>query len=141
MGSRTRRPAAALEVSESWFYKHHDRGLTQAQARRGQLDAAVAAVFDGHDGEYGSPRIHAELVDEHGWEHLSVNTVAASMRRQGLRAKLAPRRRRSLTRPDPKAPKFENLLHRDFNPPARTSPGLATSPRSEHGKASSTWPR
>jgi transposase InsO family protein len=46
-----------------------------------------------------------------------VNTVAERMARLGLVAK-KPRRRRSLTRPDPTAPKFENLIRRDFNPAA-----------------------
>lgn len=107
----------ALGVSESWFYKHWNRDPTPGEDRQERLDADVKAVFEAHDGEYGSPRVHAELVDDHGWEQLSVNTVAASMQRQGLRAKVKPRRR-SLTRPDPAAPKFENLLKRDFNPPA-----------------------
>ena len=37
----------ALGVSESWFYKWHDRAPTPAQQRRAAVDAAVNASFDG----------------------------------------------------------------------------------------------
>jgi transposase InsO family protein len=49
---------------------------------------------------------------EAGWT-VSVNTVADSMRRQGLQGR-KPKRRRGLTRQDRSAPKFPDLLHRDF---------------------------
>ena len=49
----------ALDVSESWFYKHKDRLPTPTATRRVELDAAISEVFDVHDGEYGSPRVHA----------------------------------------------------------------------------------
>ena len=107
----------ALGVSESWFYKHRDRLPTVTEARRVDLDAAVVEVFAAHDGEYGSPRVHAELIEQPRFERTSVNTVAQRMRALGLRAKVKPVRR-SLTRPDPQAPKFANLLERRFSPPA-----------------------
>ena len=74
-----------LGVSESWFYKWHDRAPTARERARADLDAAVRASFDdsgGTPGTYGSPRVRADLV-EAGWK-VSVNTVAASMARQGL---------------------------------------------------------
>jgi hypothetical protein len=46
-----------------------------------------------------------------------VNTVADSMRRQGLQGR-KPKRRRGLTRQDRTAPKFPDLLYRDFTAPA-----------------------
>ena len=107
----------ALGVSQSWFYKHKDRAPTATTARRAALDTAIEAVFRQQDGEYGSPRVHAELLEQPEFSELSVNTVAERMRHQGLRAKAKPVRR-SLTRPDPAAPKFANLLQRRFNPPA-----------------------
>jgi transposase InsO family protein len=107
----------ALEVSESWFYKHKDRPPTPRQERQARLDTVIEDVFAVEDGEYGSPRVHAELIERPEFAQLSVNTVAKRMRHKGLRAKKRPVRR-SLTRPDPVAPKFENLLKRDFNPPA-----------------------
>lgn len=107
----------ALGVSESWFYKHRDRPPTATVFRRRRLDAAIEAVFAAEAGEYGSPRVHAELVECAEFARLSVNTVAKRMRHNGLRAKKRPVRR-SLTRPDPEAFKFPNLLNRDFDPPA-----------------------
>ena len=49
---------------------------------------------------------------EAGWT-VSVNTVADSMRRQGLLGR-KPKRRKGLTRQDKTAPKFPDLLRRDF---------------------------
>ena len=105
-----------LGVSESWFYKWHDRQPTARQQRRAELDAAVRAAFDdsgGTPGTYGSPRVWEDLV-EAGWK-VSVNTVAASMARQGLRGRFPKRRRRSLTRPDKAAAPIPDLIKRDFH--------------------------
>jgi putative transposase len=107
----------ALGLSQSWFYKHKDRPPTRTVARRAALDSAIEVVFREQDGEYGSPRVHAELLEQPEFSELSVNTVAKRMRQKGLRAKTKPVRR-SLTRPDPTAPKFANLLQRRFDPPA-----------------------
>lgn len=105
----------ALGVSESWFYKHKDRAPTVTVCRRRQLDAAVVEVFTAQDGEYGSPRVHAELIERPEFARLSVSTVAARMRACGLYAKKRPVRR-CLTRPDKTAFKFANLLKRNFDP-------------------------
>lgn len=107
----------ALEVSESWFYKWHQRPPTGRDRRRGELDAAVKKFFDASEGTYGSPRIFDDLV-EAGWK-VSVNSVAESMARQGLVAR-PKRRRKNLTRPDKKARPFPDLVKRDFSAPART---------------------
>jgi putative transposase len=104
----------ALGVSESWFYKWRDRPPTPRQQRRARLDAAVRDSFDesgGSPGTYGSPRVHADLLDA-GWK-VSIKTVAASMVSQGLVAR-AKRRRRSLTRPDKAAAPIPDLVKRDF---------------------------
>jgi transposase InsO family protein len=112
----------ALGISLSWYYKHQGRPPTAAQERREALDSAIKRIFAAYDGDYGSPRVLAELVDEDpAWACLSVNTVAKRMRALGLRAKRRPRRR-SLTRPDKNARAFPNLLARDFKPSA---PNLA----------------
>ena len=76
----------AGRVSSRWFYKWQNRRRpTPTQRRRRRLDAAVKASFDesgGTPGTYGSPRVWEDLVAA-GWR-VSVNTVAASMARQGL---------------------------------------------------------
>jgi len=106
----------ALQVPESTFYKWRDRPPTTGQARRVRLDEAVKASFGdsgGTPGTYGSPRVWEDLVED-GWE-VSVNTVAGSMRRQGLRGRTPKRKRRSLTRPDKAAAPIADLVGRDFD--------------------------
>lgn len=102
----------ALGISQSWFYKWRDRPPTPRKERRARLDAAVKRSFDASEGTYGSPRVHADLVEE-GWA-VSEKTVAASMAAQGLVAR-RKKRRRSLTRPDKAAPPAPDLLERDFS--------------------------
>lgn len=102
---------AILGVSVSWLYKWLDRPATPRQQRRGELDAEVLKMFTASRRTYGSPRIHADLL-EAGWT-VGVNTVADSMRRQGLQGR-KPKLSRGLTRQDKKAPKFGDLLRRDF---------------------------
>ena len=100
-----------LGVSLSWFYKWLTRTPTPSEQRRGRVDAAVAAAFNKARGLHGSPRLHVDL-REAGWT-VSEKTVADSMRRQGLVARRI-RRRNGLTRQDKTAPKFPDLLKRDF---------------------------
>lgn len=104
-----------LGLSESWFYKWHDRPPTARQRRREALDTEVKRIFEESGGTprtYGSPRIHAELLGS-GWQ-VAEKTVADSMARQGLVAR--PKRRfRSLTRPDKAAEPLPDLLKRDFS--------------------------
>jgi putative transposase len=102
---------ALLGVSLSWFYKWISRTPTPSQQRRAEVDAAVADAFTAARGLYGSPRLHADL-REAGWA-VSEKTVADSMRRQGLIARRI-KRRNGLTRQDKTAPKFPDLLKRDF---------------------------
>ena len=84
---------------------------TEQDKRCAEVDVAVAEAFQAPRGLHGSPRLHADL-REAGWQ-VSEKTVAESMRRQGLIARRIKRRRR-LTRQDKTAPKFPDLLKRDF---------------------------
>src|SRR3954451_7004046 len=84
---------------------------TPSERRRADLDEAVAAAFKAARGLHRSPRLHADLHDA-GWQ-VSEQTVDDSMRRQGLVAGRI-RRRNGLTRQDKTAPKFGDLLKRDF---------------------------
>ena len=68
-------------------------------------------MFDDAKGLHGSPRLHADLRDA-GWM-VTEKTVADSMRRQGLVARKV-KRRRGLTKQDKTAPKFPDLVNRDF---------------------------
>jgi putative transposase len=104
-----------LGVSLAWFYKWAQRQQpgphTPTEQRRVDLDAAVKEAFKDARGLHGSPRLHADL-REAGWM-VSEKTVADSMRRQGLVARRI-KRRNGLTRQDKTAPKFPDLLMRDF---------------------------
>jgi transposase InsO family protein len=106
-----------LGVSLAWFYKWIGRagdpaGLhTDTDRRRAEVDAAVAEAFQVARGLHGSPRLHADL-REAGWV-VSEKTVAESMRRQELVARRI-KRRNGLTRQDKTAPKFPDLVKRDF---------------------------
>ena len=108
---------ALLGVAVSWFYKWIARagdpsGLhTDTDRRRAQVDAAVRVAFNKARGLHGSPRLIADLRDL-GWV-VSEKTVADSMRGQGLVARRI-RRRNGLTKQDKKAPKFPDLVKRNF---------------------------
>jgi putative transposase len=106
---------AILGLSVGWFYKWVKAPVTGQQRRRADLDAAVAEMFKASKRTYGSPRIHADLLQA-GWT-VGENTVADSMRRQGLQGR-KPKRSNGLTRQDRAAAKFPDLLHRDFSAPA-----------------------
>lgn len=100
-----------LGVSVSWFYKWLDRSPTKSRRRRAKLDAAVLKAFEKSRRLHGSPRLHADL-REAGWT-VSKKTVADSMRRQGLVARIV-KRRKGLTKRDKNAPVFPDLVRRDF---------------------------
>lgn len=115
---------ALLGVSEVWFYKWIKRAdgpgaasglFTDTDRRRDTVDRAVAVAFRKAKGLHGSPRLREDL-REAGWR-VSEKTVAESMRRQGLVARVI-KRRSGLTRQDRTAPKFLDLVRRDFTAPA-----------------------
>jgi hypothetical protein len=74
----------------------------------------VKVAFGKARGLHGSPRLVHDLRDG-GWT-VSEKTVAGSMRRQSLVARRI-KRRNGLTRQDKTAPKFPDLLKRDFTAP------------------------
>lgn len=111
---------ALLGVSLAWFYKWIARAESPAAAsglhtdrdrRRDTVDRAVKIAFGKAKGLHGSPRLHRDLRDD-GWT-ITEKTVADSMRRQGLVARKI-KRRNGLTRQDKTAPKFPDLLKRNF---------------------------
>lgn len=92
-------------------------------------------MFTSKRGLHGSPRLVHDLRDD-GWQ-VSEKTVADSMRRQGLVARRI-KRRNGLTRQDKTAPKFPDLLKRDFTaqrPNARWVGDMTEIPTvDEHGR-------
>jgi putative transposase len=105
-----------LEISESWFYKWRQRGPTPRQQRQARLDTAVKKSFDESDGDYGSPRVLADVRAD-GWR-VSKKSVEASLARQRLVGRATRRRFRCLTRPDKAAAPAPDLIKRDFTAPA-----------------------
>jgi len=101
----------ALEVSQAWFYKWRDGDPSPQHARREQLTVRIKQLFAAHRRKWGSPRITADLRDE-GWS-VSVNTVAAIMAEQGLRAR-TKRHRKQTTRPGKGPWRAPDLVGRDF---------------------------
>ncbi len=126
-------------VSVSWFYKWTARAEatdgvhTDTDRRRVRLDEAVAGAFVTARGLHGSPWLIADRRDL-GWE-VSEKSVADSMRRQGLVARRI-KRRGGLTRQDKTAPKFPDLVKRNFSAdaPNRTWVGDMTEIPTEAGK-------
>ena len=115
-----------LGVSESWFYKWHDREPTAREQRHGELDAAVRASFDDSGGTPGTTgRRGSGRTSSLGWR-VSKKTVAASMARQGLVGRSPKRKRRSLTRPDKAAAPIPDLIRRRFTAAAINRSGVVT---------------
>ena len=101
-----------LGVSPSGFYdwrKRKDKPSRRAE-RRVVLDARVKRAFELAKERAGSPRLVDDLADA-GY---NVKTIAASMRRQGLRAKAA-RKFKATTHSKHNLPVAENLLKQDFS--------------------------
>ena len=74
--------------------------------------AAITVEHIASSYRYGSPRIHAELVDQ-GWQ-IGVNRVARLMALHGLEGRSGRRRRHSLTKQAKVAPDIPDLIKRDF---------------------------
>lgn len=108
----------ALGVSQAWYYKWRRGWQGQRATRRRLVDAMVAHLFHRRNGNDGSPRIH-DALKAMGWK-ISKNTVAESMRAQGLVAR-PKRKRRCTTKADKSARKAPDLLQRHFDPPGQVS--------------------
>lgn len=105
-----------LQVSRSGFYDWQARQHRPATPREREQLLLVAAITVEHIASrrrYGSPRIHAELVDK-GWQ-VGVNRVARLMRLHGLEGRCGRLRRHNLTRQAKVAPDIPDLLKRDFS--------------------------
>ncbi|EDQ7941424.1 IS3 family transposase [Salmonella enterica] len=102
-----------LQVARSGWYVWHQRRhqINRRQRFRLVCDNVVREAFSDAKQRYGAPRLTDELRAQ-GYQ-FNVKTVAASLRRQGLRAK-ASRRFRPLSYREHSLPVSENLLKQDF---------------------------
>jgi transposase InsO family protein len=103
----------ALEVSASGYYVWAGRPDSPTETWRQEVIGAIEEIHAEVKRRYGSPRMAAELTAR-GHE-CSENTVAALMRRQGIRAK-SPKRFVRTTDSRHRLPVAENVLARDFEP-------------------------
>ena len=104
-----------------------------------QLRVLVQASFEKSRQRYGSPRIHADLVEQD--VRVSRKRVVRLMRAEGLKARVRKRFKRT-TMSDHDQPVAANVLNQEFQPTPRISGGSAIRRRSSSGRAgaSSTWP-
>jgi transposase InsO family protein len=78
-----------LQVSRSGYYAWVNRPPSARQQRQEQLIERIRQVHQDSGGTYGSPRIHAELVDAQ--VDACVNTVATLMHKAGIRSIMSRR--------------------------------------------------
>ncbi|EHO5065612.1 IS3 family transposase [Salmonella enterica] len=102
-----------LQIARSGWYVWHQRRhqINRRQRFRLVCDNVVREAFSDAKQRYGAPRLTDELRTQ-GYQ-FNVKTVAASLRRQGLRAK-ASRRFRPVSYRKHGLPVSENLLKQDF---------------------------
>ena len=112
----------ALAVSLAGYYARRERDLSPGQQRREKLAVQIHAVHAEVQARYGSPRMHAELVDR--GHPCCVNTVARLMRQAGIAAK-TKRKFRHTTDSNHALPVAENLLDRKFDPLRRNESWVA----------------
>lgn len=107
------RMCAFLGVARSGYYAWRQRDAAPSSRRRQQavLDQRVAEAYHHRKGRSGAPRLALDLRDD----GLPVDrkTVAASLQRQGLRAKAA-RKFKATTNSRHTLPVAPNLLEQDF---------------------------
>jgi len=100
-----------LEVTRSGFYAWSRRPESTHAATDRRLLVLVRASFDASRRRYGSPRVHADLVDQD--VRVSRKRVARVMREEGLKAR-ARKRFKCTTMSDHDQPVAANLLNQDF---------------------------
>lgn len=102
----------ALGVSRAGYYAWCHRPASADVRNQEALLVEIRAIHAEFKARYGSPRVHAELVDR--GHDCCVNTVAKLMRNHGIRAKSA-RKFRCTTDSDHDLPVAENILDRQFD--------------------------
>lgn len=106
------RLCAVLNVAESGYYAWLKRVPSPREQANRELEQTICRVWKHYRGNYGAPRIHAELQEQ----GISVghNRVARLMRDAGIQGKTACKRRPHTTQSDPTHPVVANVLDRQF---------------------------
>jgi len=102
-----------LRVSRGGFYAWRRRQVVPSprEQRRQHMDGLVKEAFDTRKGRSGSPGLTRDLADD--GHRVNRKTVAASIQRQGLRARAA-RKFKATTNSNHNLPVAPNLLQQDF---------------------------
>ena len=101
-----------LSVSRSGYYDWLHRPASPRQQDNELLLKIIGQVHEESRGTYGSPRVHAELTMELGYE-VNLKRVARLMRQAGIQG-LYRRRYRGCTVRDPTATPSADLVERNF---------------------------
>ena len=126
-----------LEVSRSGFYDWQTRPPPRRELDNRVLTREIDAIYECSGRTYGVPRM-THWLRQQGFE-VNPKRVGRIMRELGLEGESGRRRVRT-TIIDRGATAAEDHVRRDFNPPAPTSCGVATSPTCTPAKAGSTSP-
>lgn len=102
-----------LEVSTSGFYRWVTEPVGKRERARVELGDAIARVHESNRGVYGSPRVHAALVEE--GRTVCHNTVAKVMKQRGIQARTHRRFKVRTTDSNHDHPIAPNVLGRKFS--------------------------
>ena len=101
-----------LKVSRSGFYAWRVRPLSPRARENRRMMTEIRAVYHRSRRTYGSPRVHAELVEQ--GRQVGRHRVARLMRQEGLAGRRR-RRFRKTTQSNHAHPLADNLLKRRFD--------------------------
>ena len=106
------------QVSRTAYYEWQAREPSEREQADAALTAKIRAIHAASNGQYGVPRVLAEL-RAHGHD-VGRKRVARLMKAAGLRGRRPPRWVRTTT-PDPTLPAIPDLVHGQFEAPAPPS--------------------
>ena len=101
-----------LRVTRSGFHAWHRRPESPRRQQDRRLKVLIRTSFDASKQNYGSPRIHCDLREDHD-EHVSRKRVIRVMHEEGVKAR-RPKRFVCTTNSDHNRPVAANLLTREF---------------------------
>lgn len=105
------RMSKMLHISRNGYYKFINKKPSKRTVENEIILRKIKKIHEESRHTYGSPRIHAELVDD--GEHCSRKRVARLMKQAGIQAKMKKRFKKT-TVTNPKAKPAPNLLCQNF---------------------------
>ena len=132
---------SVLGVTRAGYYGWRSGGRPSRRALAdGELKRLVARSFADSRETYGAPRIQAELADDYGLR-VSQKRVARLMRELGIAGRLAPAQGAAARRSGRgRRQRRQTSSAAGSAPPVATGSGSPTSPTSQAGRATSSWP-